>query len=186
MFFPYTGTNQEKETQLRLRNEQVLMQTPIFDVVEKTYEENIKRIAVKHPGAVAVIATTPRNHLILIRQFRAPVERWLWEIPAGTLEKGEKAEDCAKRELEEETGFTSSRWEYLFPVFLAPGYSSEIIHFFRARDARPVKEALQGDEDEVIYYREVNTTQALDLLCGGEVPDAKTVIGITRWIEENR
>jgi len=186
MFFPYTGKHQEEEARPRLRGKQVILQTPIFDVMEHTYEENSKRIVIKHPGAVAVIATTPRNRLVLIRQFRAPVEHWLWEIPAGTLEKGENAEDCARRELEEETGFTSSRWEYLFPVFLAPGYSSEIIHFFRARDVKPAEHARNGDEDEMIYYREVRPTEAVDLVCGGEVPDAKTVIAINRWIEESR
>jgi ADP-ribose pyrophosphatase len=184
MFFPYDG----KATELpepETEKEETLLRTRVFDVVRKTYRGGMERIFVRHRGAVTVIATTPREQVLLVRQFRAPVGEWLWEIPAGTLEEGEDPLFCAQRELEEETGFSSPEWSYLFSVCLAPGYSSEIIHFFRARNACPLEgDIREGDADEVIYYLEISKEEAQAMLAEGVIKDAKTLIGLQYWLSE--
>jgi ADP-ribose pyrophosphatase len=186
MFFPYNGGNTELE-EPEVERETVLLETSVFKVVRRVYRGGMERIFVQHRGAVTVIATTFQDQLLLVKQFRAPIGEWLWEIPAGTLEKGEDPLLCAQRELEEETGFTSGEWSYLFPVCLAPGYSSEVIHFFRAKNVQPVSgSAKEGDADELIYYLAVEKTEALDMLRKGTVKDAKTIIGIQYWLEERR
>ncbi|MBC7216658.1 MAG: NUDIX hydrolase [Candidatus Caldatribacterium sp.] len=184
MFFPYEGSR-IKLSEPEVEKEEVLLSTRVFQVVRRVYQGGIERIFVRHRGAVTIVATTPENKVLLIKQFRAPLGEWLWEIPAGTLEEGEDPLLCAKRELEEETGFHSEEWSYLFPVCLAPGYSSEVIHFFRAKNARPVQgNARLGDEDEVIYYLEASKGEVLDLLGRGVIKDAKTIIGLQYWLGE--
>lgn len=185
MFFPYDG-NEANFREPEVEGEEVLLSTKVFQVVRRMYRGGIERIFVRHRGAVTIVATTPENKVLLVRQFRAPLGEWLWEIPAGTLEEGEDPLLCAQRELEEETGFTSAEWSYLFPVCLAPGYSSEVIHFFRARNARPVRgHARLGDEDEVIYYLEATRDEILSLLEERVIKDAKTIIGLQLWLGEN-
>lgn len=183
LFFSYSKDQNNFSIPQEIKRE-VLLETKIFKVVKNTYQEKRERIFIAHPGAVTIIATTQDNKLLLIKQFRAPVGEWLWEIPAGALESGEEPLFCAQRELEEETGFASNRWQYLFPLALAPGYSSEIIHFFRAKDVSPVAEARAGDEDELIYVREVSKEEAQEMLDRREIKDAKTRIGIYEWMRE--
>lgn len=182
MFFPYDERKAAKLVVPKIKSSDVLCETRLFQLKRNIYVDNLERIFIKHPGAVTIIATTPENQLILIRQFRAPAEKWLWEIPAGTLEPGEDPLDCAIRELEEETGFTSQHWKYLFPVFLAPGYSTEQIHFFLASHSQPVEKARKGDDDEEIYYLKVNQQKAQDMLVKGEIQDAKTLIALQYWL----
>ncbi|NLJ49415.1 MAG: NUDIX hydrolase [Candidatus Atribacteria bacterium] len=182
MFFPY---DEKKATKLiipEIKRSDVLCETRLFQLKRNIYVDNLERIFIQHPGAVTIIATTPENQIILIRQFRAPAEKWLWEIPAGTLEPGEDPQDCAIRELEEETGFTSQHWKYLFPVFLAPGYSTEQIHFFLASHSHSIEKARKGDDDEEIYYLKVNREKAQDMLVKGEIQDAKTLIALQYWL----
>jgi len=186
VFFPY---NKKKAADLvvpEVIKSEILCQTRLFQLKRNLYPDNMERIFVSHPGAVTIIATTPENQLILIRQFRAPAEKWLWEIPAGTLEPGEDPQICAIRELEEETGFAGQRWDHLFQVYLAPGYSSEQIHFFRAWDAYPVDHAREGDEDEEIYYIKVSATDARAMMKRRDIQDAKTMIAIQYWLEESK
>jgi len=170
----------------KLEHSELILDACIFKVVRNTYQGNMKRIFIQHPGAVSIVATTTSSKMLLIKQFRAPVGEWLWEIPAGTLEKNESPLLCAQRELEEETGYVSQDWEYLFQVVLAPGYSSEVIHFFRARNAKPVSEPRQGDTDELIYCWEVDTKQARQMLQSGEIKDAKTMVAIWHWLGEKQ
>ncbi|MCX7667554.1 MAG: NUDIX hydrolase, partial [Atribacterota bacterium] len=184
MFFPYDRQKKESFDLPQEIQEKLLVETRILRMVKKIYKGGMERVYLEHPGAVTIVATTPEGKLILIKQFRAPAREWLWEIPAGTLEPQEDILKCAQRELEEETGFSSQEWNYLFPVFLAPGYSSEIIHFFRARNAVPVENAREGDEDEVIYYLQVDRDEALEMLRRGDIRDAKTMIGIHVFVEE--
>lgn len=185
MFFPYRKDQIELLKPV-VEKEEVLLSTRVFEVVRKVYQGGVERIFVRHRGAVTVLATTPENKVLLIQQFRAPLGEWLWEIPAGTLEEGEEPLLCAQRELEEETGFSSNEWSYLFPVCLAPGYSSEIIHFFRAKNAYPVQGSTRpGDADEVIYYLEASRKEVLDFLREGIIKDAKTIIGLRYWLSED-
>lgn len=183
MFFPYNGQGRLQTPDVV--QEEVLLRTRVFQVVRRVYQGGMERIFVRHRGAVTVVATTPEDRVLLIQQFRAPLGEWLWEIPAGTLEEGEDPLLCAQRELEEETGFSSAEWSYLFPVCLAPGYSSEVIHFFRAKNAHPVRgTARPGDDDEVIYYLEASREKVRAMLQDGVIKDAKTLIGLQYWLGE--
>ncbi|HQK82573.1 MAG TPA: NUDIX hydrolase [Atribacter sp.] len=182
MFFPYDEKKLPKLVIPEIKNSEILCETRLFQLKRNTYVDDLERIFITHPGAVTIIATTPENQIILIRQFRAPAGQWLWEIPAGTLEPDEDPLDCAIRELEEETGFTSKHWKYLFPVFLAPGYSTELIHFFWASRAYPVEKARKGDDDEEIYYLKVTPEKAQNMMAKGAIRDAKTMIALQYWL----
>ena len=185
LFFSYSENKNSFSLPQEIKKE-VLLETAILKVVRSTYQGQMERIFIVHPGAVTIIATTQENKLLLIKQFRAPLGEWLWEIPAGTLEPDEQPLFCAQRELEEETGFSGSNWQHLFPLTLAPGYSNEIIHFFRAKNVSPVVEARAGDEDELIYLREVSKKEAQEMLDRQEIKDAKTMIGIYEWMKEEK
>ncbi len=186
MFYRFEENEELSLEVPKLKSSELIMDACIFKVVRNTYQGDMRRIFIQHPGAVSILATTTSSKLLLVKQFRAPVGEWLWEIPAGTLEKNELPLSCAQRELEEETGYVSQDWKYLFQVVLAPGYSSEVIHFFRAQNAKPVAKPRQGDADEVIYCWEVDAEQAYRMLRDGEIKDAKTMIAIWQWLGENK
>lgn len=88
----------------------------------------------RHPGAVAIVPVLSDGRMVLVRQYRYAAGKNQLEIPAGTLEPGETVEDCVKRELREETRYEAEKIKRLLSCFMAPGYSSEVIHFYIARD----------------------------------------------------
>jgi nudix-type nucleoside diphosphatase (YffH/AdpP family) len=133
------------------------------------------REVVEHPGAVALIPIVG-DQIVLIRQFRLPAGRVLYEIPAGTLEKGESPEECAARELIEETGYRAGKLTELFHCFLAPGYSTEMIRFYLATELESGMQHL--DEDEAIQVCPTPIERALEMVHSNEIEDAKTTIGI--------
>ncbi len=135
------------------------------------------REVVRHPGAAAVLPVTDRGEAILVRQFRYAAGEVLLEIPAGTLEHDEPAEECARRELAEETGFAARELIPLGAVFLAPGYSSELLHLFVARDLAPVAGA-NPDADENIEIVTLPLEEARRLVLAGNIRDAKTALAI--------
>jgi nudix-type nucleoside diphosphatase (YffH/AdpP family) len=133
------------------------------------------REVVEHLGAVALIPIVD-NQIVLIRQFRLPASRVLYEIPAGTLAKGESPEACALRELIEETGYRAGKLKELFHCFLAPGYSTEMIRFFLATELQLGHQNL--DEDEAIQVCPTPIKRALQMVHSNEIEDAKTTVGI--------
>jgi ADP-ribose pyrophosphatase len=143
----------------------------------KLYDGTIStREVVEHPGAVAVIAITADNKLVLVRQYRRPMDEILLEIPAGVPNPGESGEAAALRELEEETGYRAGRIEKLFEGYASPGYSNELIQFFLAGDLK--KYAPKTDEDERIEVELHDLGQGLDLIKAGKIRDNKSIIGM--------
>jgi ADP-ribose pyrophosphatase len=134
------------------------------------------REVVGHPGAVAIVPVTNDGKVILVRQYRYPVEKVMLEIPAGKLDKGEKPESCALRELEEETGFVARRLEKLTSYYTAPGFTDEILHVFLASDLEQTEQKLDGDEFIGVEY--YNRDELKVLLADDSVKDAKTLIGL--------
>jgi ADP-ribose pyrophosphatase len=134
--------------------------------------ETTKEI-VEHPGAVAIIPILDNGKLLVVKQYRTAARRRMMEIPAGTLEADEAPLACAKRELIEETGYAAGRFTRLFSCYLAPGYSSEKIHFFLAR--RLVKTKVRPAEDEFITVRAMDLDEALRAIERGKIQDAKTI-----------
>ncbi len=131
------------------------------------------REIVRHPGAVAVVVQDEEGKVLLVRQFRAPVGGEMWEIPAGTMEPGEKALTTAKRELLEETGISATSWSFLGTIFPTPGYSDERIHFYRAQG---ISGKVQGSS-EVAEARFFARREILDLVQDG-FGDGKTLAAL--------
>ncbi|MBU2489364.1 MAG: NUDIX hydrolase [Proteobacteria bacterium] len=131
---------------------------------------------VRHPGAAAMVPVDDKGRVLLLRQFRHAAGGFIWEIPAGTLEPGESPGECARRELAEETGQSAARWDKLTEILLAPGYSTEKIHIFLARDLAP--DAQDLDADEVLTVHPVELSRAVAMISDGTIADAKTICGV--------
>ncbi len=161
---------------------EVLLRGPIFDVVAEHLrlpsgrEQNLH--VVRHPGAVAIAPLLGSGELLLVRQYRHAAEDWLLEIPAGRLEENEDPLAAAVRELEEETGHRAKNWEVLLRFLPAPGFSSELMTLFLARDAEPVAVPRAPDPDEEF---ELLRRRPEEILSGGEVHDAKTLLAAA-WV----
>jgi ADP-ribose pyrophosphatase len=128
---------------------------------------------IEHPGAVAIIPILDNGKLVVVKQYRTAARRRMIEIPAGTLEGDEAPLACAKRELTEETGYVAGRFTRLFSCYLAPGYSSEKIHFFLANELLRTK--AKPAEDEFITVQAMNLDEALRAIERGKIQDAKTI-----------
>ncbi len=136
---------------------------------------------VRHPGASAVLPflSDPEGEdpqLLLIKQFRYAADGFVYEIPAGLLEDGEDPKDCARRELREETGCTSSKIEHLFSFFTTPGFTDEKIHVFMATGLERGETA--HESDEFMTLETVTLSHALQLIQKGEIQDGKTALAI--------
>ncbi len=136
----------------------------------------VTRELVMHPGAVAILPFVNPREIVLLRQFRYSVQGDLWEIPAGTREGKEPTLACARRELEEETGFRARRWKFITRFFPAPGLMNEVMTLYRADGLVPGRKNL--DHDEFIQHETVTIKKALDMIKGGEIRDAKTIVAI--------
>jgi ADP-ribose pyrophosphatase len=134
------------------------------------------REIVEHRGAAAIVPLLTGSKVILVRQYRYAVSAELLEIPAGTLEPGENPEDCAKRELEEETGYTCRTISKVLECFVAPGYSTEKIHIYLAKDLTKTRTRTEEDENINVEYFPFET--ALNKIRSGEIQDAKTIAGL--------
>ncbi len=138
-------------------------------------ERSYRRAFVQHPGAVVLVAMLG-DDVLLVRQYRHPLGQVVLELPAGTCEPGEPVEETARRELQEECGFNPRTLSPMLRSFAAPGYSSEVFHFFLAQDLRPSR--LPGDEDEDIEIVRMNLREAQSMVRRGEIADAKTALGL--------
>ena len=137
---------------------------------------------VRHPGSVVLLPITAAGEVVLVRQYRHAIGRWMWELPAGSLKRGEDAEKAAARECQEETGLIPSKLERLGAFFPTPGYCDEEMFFFKATGLRePGKDdpAAQPDEDEDIETGAFAADELRHLLQTGEIIDLKTVAGLT-------
>jgi ADP-ribose pyrophosphatase len=150
-----------------------------YDKVRLPSGRETDRSIVKHPGAVGIIALQD-DEIVLIKQFRYATGKFLLEIPAGTLEEGEDPFQCAVRELQEETGYAASTWSRLFQCYMVPGYSDEILHFFLAENLTKVDASPEEDED--ISVLRFNVNEVLEKIENNEIEDAKTIIGVLRYL----
>ncbi|MDI6861245.1 MAG: NUDIX hydrolase [Caldisericia bacterium] len=146
-------------------------------------KESFREI-VLHPGAVGIIPITKEKNLILVKQFRSPLEKILLEIPAGKLKKGEDPLECAKRELLEETGF-SGDFEKIGSFASSPGFSNEIIHIFLCKNSYFVSDKFkhEGEIEKVVF---LTIEEAYKLILKGEIEDLKTAFSILYAYENIR
>jgi len=131
---------------------------------------------IRHPGASAMVPVSGDGNVLMLRQYRHALGDFIWEIPAGTMDPGEAPLECAKRELEEETGFSAKTWKKIGEITPVPGYSDERIHVFVAADLRPAHQDL--DRDEVLSLHEMPFQGALDMIFKGELQDGKTICAL--------
>ena len=158
-----------------------IYQGRIFDV----YVENVvlpngaikDREVIRHPGAAAMVPFLDDGSVVLIKQYRHAVDKYLWEIPAGTLEKGETPLDCARRELVEEIGYEAKELKKITELLPAPGYTDECIHMYIASQLHRSHQDL--DEDEVLEIEPKPFEKAIAMINHGDIMDAKTIVGLS-------
>jgi len=171
----------------RLLKSQTIYQGRVFNVRKDELEmpSGVKMVreVVDHPGAVAVIPMLNDQTVVMVKQYRHPTGKVLLEIPAGTLKRGEKPQECAKRELVEETGYQAGRLKKLLQCYLAPGYSSELIHIYLATELSKVKHRVEVDE--FIKVSKVKIHRIPAMIKRQEIEDAKTICGILAFISNH-
>lgn len=133
---------------------------------------------VRHPGSATVVPLLDNRMVVMERQYRHAIQDYLLEVPAGTMEPGELPLDCARRELEEETGFKAQRMIELGPIHILPAYSDEITHVYIARDLRPARQNL--DRDEILDVVHYPLEQTLRMISDGRITDAVTVLSLQK------
>lgn len=146
------------------------------DTVEIPGKKYSKREIIEVSGAAAIVPVLEDGKVVLIKQYRKPMDKVIYEIPAGKLEPGEEPRECAVRELREETGYTSGKMTYLNEIFPSPGYVNEKIHLFVATDLRPGE--TEFDETESIESESFTFEELHKMIDRGVISDAKTIIGI--------
>lgn len=136
-----------------------------------------KRIRLDHPEAAAVIPYVTDDEIIMVKQFRYALGRETLEIPAGKVDPGEKPEECARRELLEETGYETETLDLLYTYAPAIGYSNELIHIYSGRGLRKVEERI--DEIEIESIERVSLHKLREMIKKGLILDGKTLIGLS-------
>ncbi len=131
---------------------------------------------IRHPGAAAIVPMLSNQELMMIKQYRHAIGKYIWEIPAGTLNQNESPIACAKREIVEEIGYSANEWEKLGEIIPVPGYSDERIHVFLATDLHPSKQNL--DDDEVLEVVSVKFNDAMGMIYDGQIQDSKTITSL--------
>ena len=142
---------------------------------------------IRHPGAAIIIPLSNKNTVLLIKQFRHAIGAHIWEIPTGTLNEKEKAIECAKRELIEETGYSANEWHIIGEIIPLPAYSDARMHIFIAIGLVPAKQKL--DKDELLEVHQIKLEDAIDMIHKGEIQDSKTISGLfmaLHWLKQNK
>jgi ADP-ribose pyrophosphatase len=139
---------------------------------DKTYQREV----VHHSGSAVIVPVFDDGTIALVRQYRHPAVRYLLEVPAGTLKRGEVPEEGAARELEEELGVVAGQLEKLTEFFVSPGFCEEKMWVYLAKDL--VATTQQLEDDEILEVVRIPFSQALSMITTGEIEDAKTIIGV--------
>jgi ADP-ribose pyrophosphatase len=151
----------------------------IFDVVESDIRhDNVqyKREIVIHKGSAVIVPVFSDETVALVRQYRYAAEKFLLEIPAGTLNKDEDPKIGAIRELEEEIGVKAAKVEKLTEFYVSPGFLTEKMHLYLATDLTETEQSLEVDE--ILSIERYSFPKAFELIRNGEIEDAKTMVGL--------
>ena len=149
--------------------------------LDQTRLENkqiVQREIVEHHGAVAIVALDAQNNVLMVRQYRSGAGRELLEIPAGTIENGEDPAVCATRELKEETGYHALRWDNLGYFYSSPGFCTEKMYLYFARQL--TRGVATPEADELLQVETIPLHQLVEQIRRGEILDAKTMVGLLR------
>lgn len=165
----------------KLISRKVILETPIFTVSDNWLiaprEGKMRRIVVEHGGSTVALPLDEQQRVLLVRQYRYPALRSLWELPAGKIDPGETALQGAKRELIEETGFRARKWRRLTTYYPSPGFQQEKMSIFLAQDL--IAGEAQPDHGEENLVRQwFPITSIEQMIRKGKIQDGKTIIGI--------
>ena len=163
----------------KIINSEKVFEGRVFNVTVDTVSEGehtYKREVVHHNGSAVIVPVFDDGTVALVKQYRHPAVRYLLEVPAGTLAKGERPEIGAARELKEELGLVAARLEKLSEFFVSPGFCEEKMWVYLATELAEGEQALE--EDEILEVVRLPITEALELITSGEIQDAKTIIGL--------
>ena len=138
-------------------------------------------VFVRHPGSAVIVPLFEDQTIGVIKQFRHAINDYIYEIPAGTMDSGESPEQCARRELEEETGYAASQFISLGKTYLLPAYSDEISYIYLARNMTGTVQTL--DEDEIIEVYRYTIQDILEMIDTGIIIDALSILAIQRAIQ---
>jgi ADP-ribose pyrophosphatase len=183
------GTTKRVRPKARLISSRTVYRGPAFWVTTDDVQEpggvRARRDIVHHSGSVVVLAvdesgSTPR--ILLERQYRHAAKDYLWELPAGRIEPGEKPLPAAKRELLEETGYTAAHWRRIFNFYASPGFVAETMSVYLATGLRAG--VAQPEDDEMIQLRLVPVSTALRMVLRGTIRDAKTISSVL-WLDRD-
>jgi ADP-ribose diphosphatase len=168
---------------MKITKSREVYRSDIFTVREEEARDpkgfKIRRAIVGHGGSAVMMAVDDKKRVLLVRQFRLPAGKELWELPAGRLDPGEKPLQAAKRELAEETGYRARTWQKLVAWWPSPGYVCEKMHLFLATDLTAGEATPM--EDERIQARWFTRRELDGLIRAGKIEDGKTLLGFLLW-----
>jgi len=150
------------------------------DTVEKPSGKKVARDVVEHSDCIAVVVLDEQGKVLLVRQFRYPVGKFLLEIPAGGIDPGERPVDCVRRELQEEIGYLAQKIEKLGGFYSIPGYGTEYLYCYLATDLVPSR--LVAEDTEGIEIVRVSPNQIPQLITSGEICDAKSIAALLTFL----
>ena len=165
-------TNQEPTIDSRVVFEGRILTLRVDSVRLPNGRETTREI-VEHSESVCIVPIDEQGNVLLVRQYRKPVEMDLLEVPAGGIEEGEVPEEAVQRELQEEIGYTAGNLQHLSSFWLAPGWCTEYMHAYLATDLMPSN--LAADDDEFISVVRVPLAESLDMVKQGQIRDAKSI-----------
>lgn len=168
---------------MKIRSSKQVYDCGLFRVTEDEAADktgfHMKRSVVRHNGSAVMMAVDEKKRVLLVRQYRLPADRFLWELPAGKVDEGETVAQAAKRELIEETGYRAKKWKKLASFFPSPGFVAEKMTIFLATDLTEGEAAPM--EDERIEKRWFRKKELAEMLRQNEIVDAKTMIAYLYW-----
>ena len=183
---PKSSSSKKPRAKVRLISSEVVYDGPVFKVTTDYVQEpggiEARRDLIHHSGSVVVLAveesdTEPR--ILLERQYRHAAKDYLWELPAGRIDPGEKELTAAKRELLEETGYTATRWRRILKFYASPGFVAETMAVFLATGLKAGE--AQPEADEYIRHRLVTLHAAVKMVVSGAIRDGKTISSVL-WL----
>lgn len=155
----------------------------LFHITEEVAEDKsgfkIERSVVRHRGAAVMLAVDAKERILLVRQYRLPAGKKMWELPAGTVDEGEKPFATAKRELKEETGLTAKTWKKLVEYYPSPGFVDEKMSVYLATGLTEGEASPMGDER--IETKWVTKKELKEMIRKGRIQDSKTMVAYLMW-----
>ena len=156
------------------------------EVVTLPHKVETEMAFVRHPGSAVIVPSFEDQSIGAIKQYRHVIGSYIYEMPAGTMDPGESPSSCARRELEEETGYAASQFIPLGKTYLLPAYSDELSYIYLARDMTRTVQNL--DEDEIIEVHRFKVQDLLEMIDSGVLIDALSILAILRairYLEQN-